>query len=581
MMLAMVASLALAAPSPLREDLAAGESTIESLIGQLTADQIGDRDAAAAQLGFYGNRARAALLGATRPDQPPERRARATALLCALSWARPDDPPPARDILVEYRTIDAGRRMQVAERLGSLGGDGFDVLRRLLIEEPVEDVRWAIVSQLRRYGMEEQRKKLREWDTAEDPLLLASAAWAWQVADPDKGVALLREVVNRVIDHPIDLARPSSTPPPKGQEPEVVAPHELIVILRALHFAALNQGDHEEAMLRIRQMLLHEDRSASDCILEIMVAHADHGPCHGFEEDLRMARQYIATPEMLYVMGRLSERQNNRLGATVYYQMASAAGLSTQENHRRVAKFLLDHRWYDLAAIEAKAAMSLKGPRKIWGDGNAMFYLSRCAAARGDDAEAAAMMTASLQTIRMAGFHFYRAADLQAEVDWHLLRVAMDSGDRDEITKYAERLSAYKPDEPENPQQSDRLIDLVLAFKHLGREDEAKAIFQMKFDDYKRQLEFEPHGVSVLNNIAWFCARCREHGAEAVEWSSEAVRRAPATGAYRDTAAEALANVGRFEDAATAEQTAIKLQPREWFMMKQLTRFQQAVKAKP
>jgi tetratricopeptide (TPR) repeat protein len=560
-----------AAATPEATTAPALSPAIRELFEQLNSDNFKQREEASQRLANYGELIRPALLEATRPGQPPELRWRAAQLLCSISWAAPEDPPLVRQALGYYASTDPERRAKAAVQLGLIGQSALDALLRLLHEEPSDDVRWALVQQLRRFTGKEDRLRIQQLEAAgDDPLLLAAAGWAWQGADPARGDALLGRAADLATPHPVEDLRERNTPR------EIRAPNELQFLLQWLSVRAMHVGDFDIAAHRIRQSILHADGPLSEAMLGLFVLHAEHGPLRGFDEDVRLAGKSFYSPEMMYVIGRMYARHDQPLLATACYRSAGLAALSTQETHLRVARFLTGRRWYDLADVECRQVFATRGPRKLLCDAEAYVLLSNCAAGQGDDARAAESLATALQVIaQVPNTHFTYEPKLRAEIEWHSLRAAMAKQDKAAMSPCVDRLVDFRPTDPEMTLSTEADIDLVVALKMLDRAEEAAKLFGDRFDDYQKQLEAEPYNAELLNNVAWFCSRCDEHTDQAVHWAAEAVRLAPAEAAYRDTAAEATARVGRWSDAVKLEQEALQLQPGDRFMISQLLRFKE------
>ena len=554
------------------------QGPVRDLVDQLTADNFVARDKAMQQLENYGPVIRPALLEACRRDRPLELRWRAALLLCAISWSQPSDAPIVRETLVSYCSTDAERRKAAAAQLGVIGEVAFDALMRLLVEEPDDDVRWTIVRELRRFDTTAERERMQHLEAAaEDPLQLAAAGWAWQVGDAERGMKLLRRAADLAATMPIRLP---VAPENNGQPIEPVDPHEFMRLLGTLYENDLNVGDYDDAILRLRQMVMHEDRPLSEAMLDIMALHCEYGPCKGFADDLRLAEQSFYSPEMMYVIGRLHARQNRPLMAAACYQAAGTAGLSSQDTHRRVAKFLDSRHWFDLSEVECRWVLATDGPMKLVGDAEAKLFLAHAAAARGEETQAAEFIGEAISTIhKAASWSFTHEPELRSDIDWHYLRAAKQKKDLEEIGRLSDRLLEQLTG-PERPANSEILIDVVTALQMLDRHDDADAAFERQFREYKRELKADPRNPVALNNIAWFCARCGRHEEEAYGWATQAVKMGPKNAAHLDTAAEAAARVGHWDEAARLETDALKLQPGDWFMMAQLTRFKDGMKQK-
>ena len=543
---------------------------LRDLFERLNSEKFADRESASQQLANYGQLVRPALIDATRTGQSPELRSRAAQLLCSLSWAVPEDSPLVRQALTSYASTNPEYRAKAIVQLGLIGAPAFEAFIRLLHDEPNDEVRWSIVHQLHAFTTAEQRHRLQQLDiSADDAPLLAASGWAWLANDLPRGEALLNRAADLAVEHPArDLNHIEA--PADGESPTT----EVQRLLRWLSIRGMHKGDYDAAVLRTRQAILHGDQPLSDAMLDLFVIHAEHGPRLGFDEDVRLAEKSFYSPEMMYVMGRLYARQNQPLLATTCYRAAALSALSTQGTHIRVARFLLGRRWFDLAQIECEQALATSGSEKPYMDADAHMLLSHCAAWQGDDAKAANCLESALRAIaQLPRVNPNYASRLRVELDWHLLRVASGKHDQAAMPPLVNRLIEYQAPDPRMGLTADIEIDVIRALKSLGRKEEAARRFNRQFDEYRKQLEAEPFNAEILNNIAWFCARCEEKREEAVGWSAEAIRLAPVDSAYLDTAAEAAAQAGQAEVAARYEERALRLLPGDRFMMAQWVRF--------
>jgi tetratricopeptide (TPR) repeat protein len=554
---------------------------IRELFEQLAADDPKLRDDATQRLVNYGPLIRPALLQASRHAQPLELRFRAARVLCQMPWTTPQDPPAVQSVLQEYRSPQPEVRAAVVRRMGAVVGEpAFDALLRLLAEEPGDDVRWTIVQQLRGFTAPALRSRLRgelqqNAAAADDDLPnLAAQAWGWQSTDPERAAVLFRRCAD------LAAARGDATDD-QG---------EIALILRLLVVRATNRGERDPGAELTRRLVL----MGAEPPLELFVFHAQHGPCRGLEQDICLAPDGLFdTAEGLYVLGHIHARRNEPLLAIACYRSAGLAALSSQEAHERVAAFLLKNQWYELAEVEFQAAIATPGADKAEHDADAFVGLALCATGRGDDAAAAEHLATVMQLVKnIPGRDLAHAAQFHAELDWHALRAARARGDWTGVAERAESLlnferaaqaAANNNNNNDNagqhqqrytsPMYGEMAIDLISSLKHLGRSADAAPIFQHFFDYCRAELDADPHGADPLNNLAWLCARCGEHIDQAVAWSTEAIHLAPANAAYLDTAAEAAAQQGRWQDAAQLESAALKLQPGDRFMLSQLDRF--------
>jgi tetratricopeptide (TPR) repeat protein len=542
---------------------------IRELFDQLVAADPRQREQASESLANYGDLIRPALVDASRDeDGSPELRARAQRLLCGLPWSRPDDPPPVRQILSNYRSTDPDARANAVRGIVSTGDAAVPTLLRLLDEEPSVEVRWVIVGQLHRLlqtaTADPDRRRFQPLEGSDDAPHVAVAAWARHFADPDRALRLFRRAVDLFALHPCNDAG------------------ELDSILRVLYVRAINAGDYDEAVGVMRTVVRFGERPLSEGMLDVFALHAQYGARRGFETDVRVAETCFYTPEMSYVLGRMYERMGQPLLATACYRAAGLSGLASQAMHKRLADFLLTRQWYELAQTEFRAVLATTGPEKDVQDADAYVGLSRCAAALGDDAAAADLLTSGLRiAASLPGRSIINEAAFRAEIEWHQLRAAKARGDLAAVARHVDKLLPRAGGGNNNNnsfailENPELAIDLVAGLKALGRNGKAADVFEQAYAKLQEELRQLPHEPEVLNNIAWLCARCDERVDEAVNWSAEAVRLAPANAAYLDTAAEAVAHQGKWQQAIDLESAALRLQPGDRFMTAQLLHFRE------
>ena len=242
-------------------------------------------------------------------------------------------------------------------------------------------------------------------------------------------------------------------------------------------------------------------------LLNLFALHAQYGPLAGFDQDARAFAAYLGEPELIYAFGRMHHRNGLAFLADACYRAAGAASGGRQLTHKRCAEFLLRRGWYDLAEREYLAVLACTGPDKEVHDADAYVGLSRAAGGLGDDAQAAARLRTALEVARtlVPARTIRNEPAFQAEITWHELRAAMEKDDRAEIEKQVAALAATPPINAETT------LDLIAAYKRLGNTIDAKRQFEPIYDEWSAALKNDPHNAELLNNLAWTCARCREH----------------------------------------------------------------------
>src|SRR5688500_6311833 len=169
---------------------------LDLLVVRLASSDPQEREEAAKALMARGAEARPAVMRAMRSDDP-ELRAGAARVLLQLPWYLPDDSPNVRRLLERYGQVDALGRMQIVNSLSEQTNHGFDALERLIVEEPDDQVKWAIVRVLRFCYREPVLERFRKLAPAEGaPVgaasapVLAAAGHAWFPRDMKWAVGL-------------------------------------------------------------------------------------------------------------------------------------------------------------------------------------------------------------------------------------------------------------------------------------------------------------------------------------------------------------------------------------------------------
>jgi Flp pilus assembly protein TadD len=123
--------------------------------------------------------------------------------------------------------------------------------------------------------------------------------------------------------------------------------------------------------------------------------------------------------------------------------------------------------------------------------------------------------------------------------------------------KIDEAISEYRLALQTNPALAEAHYNLGIAFLQKG--DTAQAI-----SEYQEALRIDPANTKVQNNLAWLLATCADaslrNGDQAVELARQANEPSAGTDpVILDTLAAALAEAGRFDDAARTAEKALEL----------------------
>jgi len=253
-------------------------------------------------------------------------------------------------------------------------------------------------------------------------------------------------------------------------------------------------------------------------------------------------------------------------------QAALCANLVSPDAHATTASWLAEQSWTTDARREYYAALSTghanAPPAKALIDSGCMYQLAQLAAEAGDDATAAEQFAAAQDLIDKQSQPDPRLP-LSSTIHRHRLRLAQRAKDDKSAKKELEAILAEPQADP------DASIDAIAMLREQGRDDEASRQFERAYSVQKARLAAEPVSAQEMNNLAWLCARCREHVPEAIEMSARATRLAPESHGYWDTAAEAQFAAGNCAEAARFESRALGLKPNDPFMTRQLARFRQ------
>ena len=556
------------------------DDRVGRLIDQLRSDDAEKRQSAAADLTRMGAPARPAILKLTKSPDPGLQR-QAAQILLGMPWYAPDDPATVKEKLLGYGTPDVESRREIVLALAELADDrdddtGLGALSRLVGEDPSPAVQWTIVKCLRSHGYLDAFQAVQP--PADDSRLLSLCGYALLSANLPAAMDDLRQSAE------LELANPTDDD------------GEFDFVIRFLADAEVQRKRFDQAADWRRKELARgggmEEGGIATALLELFVLQADFGPLKGLEDDLRLAGGDVQKPLIQYALGKLYGRMQEPAKAETAMQ-AAFAGSSNRLERYDVGKFLYDHGWDDLAEREFNGYLKRDLPDAGAGmdnrlaDANVHFCLGGLAMRRGDDETAAhekeqAMlligngadlkMTDAQGRERKVSPADYSA--LWADIYWRYLRAAAANHDEKEVGRRLEQLLELKPTD------TDIAIDVVPILRQRGRSVDADLLFKWSYDPAKKDLDAHPDDPQRLNELAWLCAKCDRNLAEALVWAEKAAKTAPDDAAILDTLAEVNFHLGRADEAARIETQALKLQPDDPYMKKQLERYAAAAKAK-
>jgi tetratricopeptide (TPR) repeat protein len=566
------------------------DAEIAHQLEQLASPDPADRRRASDALVQIGAVARPAVVAASQGDDPQIADA-AQQVLRLLPWSVPNDPPDVKQALDSYGQGGVVARIGIVAQLGEKQGS-HPALLRLLSDELNDDVCWQIEAQLVGRPDEMTFSAARQLDLQTcrpAAMVLAGRAWLTPLPAGANDSTLVRGA-NGAVDRQKGLAMLG-----RAVELEAVTPTndngELDFAFEQLAADAVGRNQPEAAAALRRQQCkrigVTRDNFPSP-FFELLILHATFGPLEGFSDDLRAYPSYLMLPESFFILSRLYERQGQSLMAQVMVQAALDASVPNStppsETRTQIAGFLMRHGWNDLAAAECRAALSHAPAQPNTDDVNARLMLSDLAAMGDDEEQAAEHMRRALEDCRVCGGDLtisggtrdLRGEDamreLQIELAQHRLHAAQAKGDSAEAGRQVDELLRL------GPHDEQAALDLVPELKARGRGAEAKQLFESVYLPVKARIDAGEVDPTLMNDMAWLCARCGEHLDEALDLSNRAVAAVPDNPAFLDTNAEAHFRKGQAAEAARLESAALKLQPGDRFMERQLKRFQAGAK---
>jgi tetratricopeptide (TPR) repeat protein len=539
---------------------------VEPLIEALRDPDPTRRAAAAESLRRMGERARPALIAASRGEDPSIAAATGE-ILISLPWITQDDPEAIRTALRHYGQPDPLQRVETVFRIASSYPRPLasQILLRLALEEPSEEVCWRIVSVLKRMMEANVHQRLGSVDQSNPRAsLLILAARSSFLSDRRRSHALLRRAIE------IEARAPTADV------------GEMDFAFDALAGAAISAGRYDEAAALRRQQSSRPSSSAepfsSSAVHDLFVLHARFGPLPGFDQDLRTYGVFLSDPQILYALSEMYRRRGHPAAAVACAQTAAAASLTS---HRRVAvaRWLRRQNWLELAIAELLAVTRSDARTIDVAHVEARFVLADLWARLEQLDEAAAAMQSALSMVESNGMQLmlndgagrsipFDAPAYRAQVAWRRFRAAQARGDKSTADAQLAKVLAGRS------WDSEMAIDLVPYLKQIGREDEARAMFEQAHARARAQIAEGPAKASLLNGMAWLCARSGERPQEGLELANRAVEASPGQPEYLDTLAEAHFQLGNFNEAIRLEQAALELEPLDPFMTAQLKRFQ-------
>ncbi|HSI33403.1 MAG: hypothetical protein ACAI43_11455 [Phycisphaerae bacterium] len=546
-----------------------------ALIRDLTSEDADARAAASERLAALGPAARPALVDAVN-GQDLTLRQSAGAVLLRLPFDRPDDPEAVRGVLKTYGHPDPATRKSLVTRVvADAGKDAAPaILRRLIREEPTDDVRWTMLGALRQAVMTGAIPVDAVDAKTQRAPNVALAGLAWQRKAPAAAATFFEKA--------LELEAKSPT-----KEIEVV----LVFYDLAGAYVRLGRFDdaadaHRRGYARnpLATITRGSDGEKTDHGQLLFLLHAKYGPLKGFADDLEAQKNRLAYPHFQYTVGRAYERAGHALVAEALYRAAYLCTADTPkaradagETAYRLGLVGPAEQQYSAAIAAGSNAAGLGEPLETI---EARLQVSLILGRRGDDFAAAEQMRRVVEgglpagarlTGVVGGTRRLTAADaakaLEVNMHWRYLRHATARANANSIKAHAREIARLNPD------AYDVAIDAVPALRDLGWADKADALFETAYARAAEERKARPDDAAAQNRVAWLCARGARRLDEARGLIEAALKAEADNPAYLDTAAEIAFAQGRPADAVTLQSRAVSLRPGDRQLREGLERY--------
>jgi len=583
----LLPAVCLAGNAPSTQPTTPVEPQVQALINDLSDLRSSVRESATKQLIERGSAIRAALLEASKSDDP-EIAARAVMIMRSWPWDRPSDPPRVKQLLARYKTLGRDQRPSMIGQLLNLpNNQGLEAILRLLQEETDAHMRWSIVRVMRtNFGkvspaitaemLTARRDAIRALDTtADDAPILALVAATWKTEKPDLSLTLYLRAAQ--------CADPNAAPGQDQAEIDFAFSSAMSALWTAKRF------DEYAGLLRIKAERPNPNliSGVPEPVCDLFALHAKVGPLPSYADDCRQYAEYQLRPPLLYAQSYLETRNGNPVRAKALAKLAFAGSGDDAVEHRTMGEFLQANLWRQPAVDEIRAFLALTKPDDSIDSktdiANAHLMLGLIHGSADEHLLAAKELEQGLTILEPLQAILSRTRDgrtisgeeakrdMQAEMHGHYLQDAVERNDQAEIGKRIEILKSL------NPQDSEVVQEMVAYLTKSGDTTTADKLFNPIEARLNDRLTQEPGG-QAQNSLAWFYARSGRKLDKAMKLATDAVAGDPNNAAFIDTLAEVHFQLGHFDEAIKIEQRALDAEPGRPEIEAQMKRFKNGYK---
>jgi tetratricopeptide (TPR) repeat protein len=502
-------------------------------------------------------------------------RARYLIRLLHVAWSVESDPPELRRAMRTYEGADDKERADLIESLHELPRDeGLTGLCRIVRFERSE--RLAKLAGLQIIDLKPDEMQQAARDTKIRAALGRSprpaAQWlraflATQTTPPPEPLATATAWGR--------LAAAETSLFEQAPQQSLV---KLVVGLRRLQVAALEQGQrHDEALAVMRTMISLEPED-NDALGELITWLAEQQAWSVIDEaSQRFAARFDQDPLLLYTLAEARQAQGNRELKEQAVERALRASGENQRQHLIVAIKLQQRGSFEWSEREYRRVVEI-GPAEQPDTLRALWFLSEMLHDQEKDGlaaetqgEAARLMENrpriganfdeldnSLEATK-ARMHFFRACHeaqqghLDKQREELLKAIEVDRTDADSL------IALY------------RMKDAPAALR-----ERTVRLIEEAAKKFHEDMERSPDEPTPFNQYAWLVGNTEGDMAEALRASLKSLELKPNTAGYLDTLGRCYFANGDLENALKYQNQAVKLDPHSSQMRKQLEQFRTA-----